>query len=77
MLWDYFSQQRRQEKRHFVNRRGAEDAEGFIVFVGATSVANNLSDRDEFAAEAAPTDREQINKTRIYSASSAPLRLCG
>ena len=52
------------------SRRGAEYAKVLIVFaVGATLVANNLSDHDEFAAEAcaerrrraAPTDCDQFN----------------
>jgi len=36
------------------------------VNVGAASAANNPSDRDEFAAEAAPT----ILKTSVYSVTS-------
>ena len=65
------SQQRRKERKVYclINRRDAEGAEFFIVFAGATLVANNPGDRDEFAAEAcaerrrraAPTDCDQFN----------------
>jgi hypothetical protein len=52
---------KRAKEKTLINRGDAEGAELLIVFVGATLVANNPSNRDEFAAEAAPTDQDQFN----------------
>jgi len=66
-----FSQRRkerkeRKEKRLLLTAETQRARSYFIVFVGATLVANNPSDSDEFAAEAAPTDQDQFIKTRFY-----------
>jgi hypothetical protein len=68
---------RRKERKEktFINCRDAEGAEFFLVFAGAALVANNLSNRDEFAAEATPADQDQFNKTGVIYTSSASLRL--